>query len=230
MDDAQFARMASWIAAAGLKGSAETAMVAGFCERLKALEVPLTRASVFIDTLHPTYEGRIFSWQSGGEQTKLTEYGRTGEEGDLAERWRRSPFYRLLAAGETVMRRSLSRETDADLAEFPIFADLRAAGMTEYLAMVTRFAGERSIGDMDCVYSSWSTDSPGGFSDQHVADLERLMPLLALAVKSASLARIAGTLVETYLDRDAGRRVWSAELVSGDATGTDSMDRKSFHP
>ena len=146
MDDAQFAGLASWIAAAGLEGSAETAMVAGFCERLKALGVPLTRASVFIDTLHPTYEGRIFSWQSGGEQTKLTEYGRTGEEGDLAERWRRSPFYRLLAAGETVMRRSLSRETDADLAEFPIFADLRAAGMTEYLAMVTRFAGERSIG------------------------------------------------------------------------------------
>jgi adenylate cyclase len=39
--------------------------------------------------------------------------------------------------------------------------------------------------------------------------------MLALAIKCASLARIAGTLVETYLGRDAGRRVLSGRIERG---------------
>jgi adenylate cyclase len=41
------------------------------------------------------------------------------------------------------------------------------------------------------------------------------MPGLALAVKCVSLARIAGTLVETYLGRDAGRRVLAGRIRRG---------------
>ena len=41
------------------------------------------------------------------------------------------------------------------------------------------------------------------------------MPLLALAVKSASLTRIARTLVETYLGRDPGRRVLAGGIARG---------------
>jgi adenylate cyclase len=41
------------------------------------------------------------------------------------------------------------------------------------------------------------------------------MPFLGLAVKSASLGRIAETLVETYLGRDAGRRVLRGRIARG---------------
>ena len=41
------------------------------------------------------------------------------------------------------------------------------------------------------------------------------MPHLALAVKSASFARIAETLVDTYLGRDAGRRVLQGHITRG---------------
>ena len=78
-----------------------------------------------------------------------------------------------------------------------------------------RFGGEGVIGEMDCVSSSWSTDAPGGFTGQQVAELCRLVPVLALAIKSASLARIAATLVETYLGRDAGRRVLAGKIARG---------------
>jgi hypothetical protein len=71
--------------------------------------------------------------------------------------------------------------------------------MTDYLALVHRFVADGVIGEMDCVYSSWATDAPGGFGEDGIAALQRLAPFLKLAVKSASLARIAGTLVETYL-------------------------------
>jgi adenylate cyclase len=45
--------------------------------------------------------------------------------------------------------------------------------------------------------------------------LRRLVPSLALAIKCASLARIAGTLVEVYLGRDAGQRVPGGRISRG---------------
>jgi hypothetical protein len=40
----------------------------------------------------------------------------------------------------------LTAETDG---EFPILPELRAAGMTDYVAMITPFAAEGIIGEMD---------------------------------------------------------------------------------
>src|SRR5262249_14818454 len=142
-------------------------------------------------------------------ETLLTEFGRSDERLDV---WERSPFYRLELTGESFLRRRLNAETEG---EFSIFADLRAEGMTEYLAITNRFAAEGIIGDMDCVYSSWATDAPQGFRDSDVADLSRLVPMVALTLKSASLTRIADTLVETYLGRDAGRRVLQGRIARG---------------
>jgi adenylate cyclase len=68
---------------------------------------------------------------------------------------------------------------------------------------------------MDCVYSSWATDAPSGFGEGEVAALRRLAPYLNLAIKSAALARMAGTIAATYLGRDAGQRVMSGRIMRG---------------
>jgi adenylate cyclase len=209
MDNDQFGELTAWITEAGLAGQDETATLTGFCERALALGLPLARANVVIDTLHPIYEGRAFTWTQKSKETHLTEFGRSDERLDL---WERSPFYRLELSGESFLRRRLNAETEG---EFSIFSDLRAEGMTDYLAITNRFAAEGIIGDMDCVYSSWATDAPQGFRDSDVDDLSRLMPMVALTLKSASLTRIAGTLVETYLGRDAGRKVLGGRIGRG---------------
>jgi len=205
------AEIAAWIAEAGLAGRGETEIVAGFCDRVVAFGLPLARAAVFIDTLHPIYEGRLFRWERGNAEATLAEYGRTAE-GEQVERWRNSPFFRLLASGESLLRRRITADSQS---EFAIFPELRAAAVTEYVAIVNRFAADRTIGEMDCFYSSWMTDRPEGFGDDDIAMLQRLMPFLGLAVKSASLGRIAETLVETYLGRDAGRRVLRGRIARG---------------
>jgi adenylate cyclase len=110
------------------------------------------------------------------------------------------------------MRRRLAA---GDPADFPSIAQARDEGASDYLVFVHRFAAEGVIGEMDCVYSAWSSDAPGGFAEDDVTALRRLAPFLKLAVKSAALARIAGTLAETYLGRDAGRRVMSGRIVRG---------------
>jgi adenylate cyclase len=209
MNDAQFAELAAWITEAGLAGQNETTTLTGFCERAVAFGLPLARAMILADTLHPMYEGRAFRWNRDKETTVLTEYGRTEE--DLG-RWLRSPFFHLEQSGEAILRRRLIPESQG---EFSIFPELLADGMTDYIAIVNRFATEAIIGDMDGIYSSWATDAAAGFADADIADICRLMPLLALTVKAASLTRITETLVETYLGRDAGRRVLEGRIRRG---------------
>ena len=68
---------------------------------------------------------------------------------------------------------------------------------------------------MDGVYSSWATKASSGFSDDQIAALERLMPYLALAIKSVALTRMTRALMQTYLGRDAGQRVLSGRILRG---------------
>jgi adenylate cyclase len=211
MTEAEIAKLASWLAKAGLEGRMETALVEGFCNRGVAGGLPLARVMVLIDTLHPIHEGRAFRWEREKPEATLTEYGRTAE-GEAAERWRTSPLYRLLMSGESLLRLRLTAETEA---EFPSLAEYREAKHTDYVAIINRFAEDGVIGEMDCVYSFWTTDRPDGFTDEEIGALKRLTPFLGLAIKSASLARIAATLVETYLGRDAGRRVLRGRIERG---------------
>ena len=68
---------------------------------------------------------------------------------------------------------------------------------------------------MDAFYVQFLTRREGGFAEAHLATLRSLVPSLALSIKCASLGRIAGTLAEVYLGRDAGRRVLSGRNARG---------------
>jgi len=212
MNETAFSELAAWVTEAGLIGRSESELMVGFCRRVADAGVPLARAIVILDTLHPIYEGRAFRWRADlADESEVIDYGRTNE-GEAAESWRRSPFYHLLQSGGTLLRRRLAAGEPVD---FSSVAQARDEGMTDYLALIRRFAAEGVIGEMDCVYSSWATDAADGFSDGAVLALQRLAPFLKLAVKSAALARMAETLAQTYLGRDAGRRVMSGRIVRG---------------
>lgn len=213
MNEAQYNDLAAWLNEAGLTGQSEIDLVSGFCERLSAGGLPLARCFVGIDTLHPVHEGRAVVWKRGSNETKLTEYGRTGtNEGDRSDAWTRSPFYHLLQTKQTFLRRRLTAENEG---EFSIFPELRQAGATDYVAIATSFGSERKIAIMDGIMSSWTTDAASGFHDDQVAILRRAMRPLAISLKAAALTYIAETLVQTYLGRDAGQRVLHGQIARG---------------
>jgi adenylate cyclase len=231
MKDAFFAELSTWLTQAGLAGTSEIEIVSGFCDRCVAAGLPIARALMFVDTLHPVHEGRLLRWGYGPTESPLLEYGRThldalaapGSEfldADVAQRWRESPHYKMLQTGDSFLRCRLNATTKD---EFPVFSEFLAAGMTDYVAIISRFAPEGVIGEMDGVYSSWATGAPGGFSDDQIAALQQLAPYLALAIKSVSLARMTGTLMETYLGRGAGRRVLGGRIVRGIAERIDAV-------
>lgn len=87
--------------------------------------------------------------------------------------------------------------------------------MTDYLGILNRFEPEGAIADWDGLFSSWTTDRTGGFSDEEIAGLLKVLPGLAMAMKATTLARMASTLLETYLGRDACNSVWSGRIARG---------------
>ena len=205
--------LATRIVEAGLAGVGETDLLRGFCERLVEAGIPVIRGILIVDTLHPVYEGRVFRWfRDPSELSAMHEYPRNELDDTASIKWRQSPFHHLAETGAVWLRCHLAA---GEPARFPSVEELGEAGHTDYLAFVHRFGGDGVIGEMDGVASSWSTDAPGGFTDAHIAVLQRLVPTLALAIKSASLRRIAATLVETYLGRDAGRRVLAGRIARG---------------
>ncbi len=211
MDDGKLVELSAWITKAGLAGRPEIDMLDGYCERLRAAGLALAGGTVVIDTLHPLYEGHAIRWFRDQPETKRTEYGRTNR-GEASESYRRSIYYRLLMGSETHLRCRLTQES---IAEFSNLEASFAAGNTDYLGIMNKFAAEGTVGDMDCVYSGWETDRPEGFSEAEVLALRRLSPFLAMAMKCASLGRTAQALVETYLGREAGRQVLSGRIERG---------------
>jgi adenylate cyclase len=211
MDDLKLQDLATWITEAGLAGGSETEMLAGFCERAVAAGLPLGGLVVVLDTLHPTHEGHAVRWRRNEPETVFIEYGRTNQ-GEAAENWRRSTFYRLFASGETYLRERLTDET---LARYWNLEPDRAAGMTEFLGVLTRFGPTGTIGEMDCMYSAWYTDLDRGFDDREIAAIKRLVPFVAGAIKSVALGRVARTLAETYLGRDASQLVLGGRIERG---------------
>jgi adenylate cyclase len=231
MNEASFTELSAWLTQAGLAGTSETEIVSGFCDRCVAAGLPLGRTQVFIDTLHPVHEGRLFRWGHDPTESPVVEYGRTGPDAlaasgsnpqnvEAVERWRSSPFYKMLQTGDSLLRRRLNAATKD---EFSLLPDLLAAGMTDYVAIITRFAAEGVIGEMDGVYTSWATRAADGFDDGHIAALWRIAPYLALAIKSVALARMTATLMQTYLGRDAGRRVLGGRIERGIAEQIDAV-------
>src|SRR4051812_39231759 len=101
MDEAFFAETSAWLTQAGLSGTAEPDIINGFCERCVAAGLPVSRTHVFIDTLHPVHEGRLFRWGHNANESAQLEYGRTNpaalaaadattEQIDAAQRWKLS--------------------------------------------------------------------------------------------------------------------------------------------
>jgi adenylate cyclase len=231
MSEQLFSELSAWVTQAGLADTPETDIVSEFCGRCVAAGLPLARSMMFIDTLHPVHEGHLFRWGFNPNEAPLLEYGRTSPDAlaasgsspqdlETAQRWRRSPHYRMLQTGETFLRRRLNGTTED---EFPLLTQWHTEGITDYLAIITPFAADGAIGEMDALYSSWATNEAAGFKNEQIAALERVVPYLALALKSVSLTRMIRALMQTYLGSDAGQRVLSGRIVRGIAEQIDAV-------
>jgi adenylate cyclase len=212
MDPTPRLHLMNWLVSQGLTGLAENDLVRGFCERCRAQGIALSRGLVFIDTLHPIFEGRGFRWSDvETNESDIFEYGSTSD-GSAAQNWRRSTFHHMLEHDQDEMVIDLA---DCASLDFSMIDELADKGHKHFAAFVHRFGEAGTIGQMDCVYSYWTTRDAEGFGEQGLSALRDLVPVLGLAIKSAAQVDIARTLGRVYLGRDASEQVLRGKISRG---------------
>ena len=142
-------KIAGWLTEQALAGASETELLCDFCERANAADLPLSSAIAVVDTLHPIWQGRVFSWRNDGqEEEPVLEY-RSKREGEEADVWKKSGFYHLIQTGTPEVRRRIGF---GDPVDFYGLDELRNHGHKDYLALVQRFASEATIGQDGCYF------------------------------------------------------------------------------
>ena len=176
-------------------------------ERLVRAGLPLWRVGVFVRTLHPDIFGRSFVWRRGAEVVM----GSANFDVRYLDEYRSSPRS-VLHSTEKEVRRRLSDSAAIDNSSF--LADMREEGVTDYIVFPLRFT------DGSIHSASWTTKRPGGFTEDHIEGLRKVVPPLARVIEIISWRRTASNLLDTYVGNRAGERILGGQIRRGH---TDTM-------
>src|SRR5437764_1594297 len=168
------------------------------CERLIAAGLPLWRVGAFVRTPHPDVFGRSFIWRQGDAEVAIN-----AADFDLPDsrQFIQSPLAILYSTNQEVRFRLDSPESK----DFPFFDDMRAEGVTDYLALPLLFT------DGSTQAISWVTKQPGGFTDEQLAWLRKICAPFARLAEIFALRRTASTLLDTYVGNSAGERILAGQ-------------------
>jgi adenylate cyclase len=180
-----------------------TKLLSETCERLIAAGVPLWRVGAFVKTLHPDAYGRSFIWRRGADVVINT----AGFDLPESPQFTQSPLAIFYGSGHEVRYRL----DDPESHRFPLLDDMRAEGVTDYIVLPMHFTD----GSMHA--TSWTTQAPGGFTDEHLAALRAIIPPFARLGEIFAMRRTATSLLDTYVGNRAGERIWAGQIRRGHA-------------
>ncbi|SDI05480.1 MULTISPECIES: adenylate/guanylate cyclase domain-containing protein [Bradyrhizobium] len=201
MDTSDIQKLTDWLIDGARSAASSTHMFGETCERIVAAGLPLWRVGLFIRTLHPEIYGRNFIWKPGAE----VEMGTVDFQILNSPDFQNSPLIAVFQQGIEVR----ARVDDPASSRFPIVAELRAEGVTDYIALPLLFI------DGSIHASSWTTKQPGGFTDAQLAALRRIVTPLTRISEIVTLTRTASSLLDTYVGNRAGERILGGQIRRG---------------
>ena len=221
------ASLVAWLAQAGLRNMPLEELVDGFGRRLNECGLRIERMFVGMNTLHPMIRARSLIWDAADGIGQHFEFAHSEIDSDEI---RNSPFAVMLRDG--IAERRCRFDTNEALPDVPVFEELRAAGMTEWMGWVQPF-GELSpqVGsptEVEHAERLWlvvsaATARLGGFSGEDVALLREVLPVFALAVKATSMRGIGHGLLAAYLGNDPASRVLSGTVLRGEVQSVEAV-------
>jgi adenylate cyclase len=203
MDALALQKLSVWLIDGARSAPSPPQMMAETCERLVTAGLPLARVGVFVRTLHPDIVGRNFVWRLGGEVV----VGSANYEMLDSEEFRTSPLAIVFAEGREI--RSLTDGPDAK--RFPLLAELREEGITDYIALPLLNV------DGSVHASSWTTKQPGGFTEAQIEAIRDLIPPLSRLIEVTRLRFMSSILLDTYVGNRAGERILGGQIRRGHA-------------
>jgi adenylate cyclase len=195
--------LVDWLVGRDFARGGLPSLFAELCDRLATAGLPLWRASLGLERLHPEESGSVVIWRDGS----LTREVRPRAGILTSDAYLRSPTYVVDETGRP-FRRRLAAEGGLDM---PLLEELRAEGASDYIMIPLAFADTTRTAVV-----SFATKAPGGFADAEIAALDLAARLASPYAERAVLRKIAVDLLAAYLGPAAGRRVFDGHVERGD--------------
>jgi adenylate cyclase len=209
MDASELNNVVDWLTDGARSAKTSPAFLAQTCEKLIAAGIPLWRVAAFVTTPHPDLFGRAFIWRLGSEVVV------NAAKSDLptTPEFKQSPLVLVYDSQKEVR----FRLDDPESWRFPFFDDMRAEGVTDYIALPMLFT------DDSVHIVSWTTKERGGFTDEQLAGLRKIIGPFARLGEIFAQRRIATTLLDTYVGNSAGERILAGQIRRGHTEAMDAV-------
>ncbi len=195
--------VADWLLRRAWQATSVPEFMAGFCQELVSIGIPVWRVRLAIRTLHPQLLSSSYIWERG-RQVEEEAIGHTILHD---RRFLESPLVPIYEGAGGVRRRL---EGDHPNLDYPVVRELKAAGATDYVAMPVTFS------DGQINFISLASDTPGGFSVADLGQIYEILPILSRLLEVHALKRNAANLLDTYLGPHTGRKVLNGQIRRGD--------------
>lgn len=172
--------------------------------------IAVFRLNVVIWALHPEHAGIAYVWNRDSDQVEI----RQASYDDLVSAGYQTSPIRHVSEGLGGVRQCLKVEK-AEFS-FPVMAELRAQGGTDYVAMPLPFSnGQIHVMTM-------ASDHPDGFSTADLGLVFECSTVVSRFFEALSQRANATALLETYLGQGTGARVLGGEIRRGDGDDIDA--------
>ncbi len=192
-----------WLLTEGRRHMALPDLVGAFGAHLRERGVPLDRMTLHVGLLHPRLRGMTYIWYADRPaiETLQREHGI-----EQNPEFRTSPIYTIMEEKADGLRVPIAR---VDQHPFPIIAELKADGITDYTAMPLVFAsGRRNV-------ATFATRAADGFETEALTLVYDSLPALTVLLEALTLRLLATDLLNIYVGPDAGARILSGDIRRG---------------
>lgn len=201
-EDVQTAReIADWLLQVSREGRDLGQLWDEFCRRLALEGVPVERGTAILMVLHAIKEGVLCEWRMGQGVEVEPWHHAPGN----ARIYQESPL-RLVHETGSWLHRAIDGESAA---EFPILADLKALGYSDYICVPIIFAN----GMQNAL--TFASREPQGFSERDIALLQQIMPTAKIVLELMSVYRSMDDVLAMYVGREPGGRILAGEVRRG---------------
>jgi adenylate cyclase len=176
----------------------------GFCRKLVKQGLPLWRANIGLETLHPEDIGFSLLWLDGA----LSERGNTRARPGIltSSGYLNSPAKYVDDTGKPFRWRA-----GEDPGAMEIIADLQAENATEYMMLPLPFLDTARSATV-----SFATKAAEGFGDTGFESLMSAITLFSPLAERILLRRVALDALTVYLGATAAQRAYNGQIERGD--------------
>ena len=205
-----------WLLDQGLTDGGLDEVVGRMGPALSLLGLPIDRVGIGTLLLHPVLGALDVQWDAISGKVTSDHTPRDILKSPAAD----GPYSRAVRDADPFRRYDIG--PDAPMPEFAVLQRLRHAGYTEYVVSFRDFGSAdvlpwTGVPDFrEGILISFSTRRRGGFRDEDLQAIRRLLRPLGVVAKAKSRQLLTDILLKTYLGGMAGEKVREGLIERGD--------------